>query len=130
MKRWPVYLALMLLTVIAPVERVNVGNLKPVEVVVIQKQGNEVIVQTDTKDKGQGTDALSALNDMKKNSNGIIYLDTAKYLMIKEDAIEEAKPLQKKLKGNTKVFVYAGELDLENVAKHLDVHGKLPDVTR
>ena len=130
MKRWPVYLALMLLTVLAPVERVNVGNLKPVEVVVIQKQGNEVIVQTDTKDKGQGTDALSALNDMKKNSNGIIYMDTAKYLMIKENAIEEAKPLQKKLKGNIKVFVYAGELDVENVAKHLDVHGKLPDVTR
>lgn len=118
---------MLLATVLCvPVERADVGRLRPVEVIEIVIDGEKVILQTDTNDYGEGSDAVSALQDMKSKSTGIIYLDTATFLLVGQEAQYEAERLRDYLKEKTELCQTIETVDLQIAAAYLSMHNDLP----
>ena len=130
MKRILLYILLTALVFVAPVDRVDVGMLHPVEVVAIYREGSDVVLETDTGDVGKGYNAQSALQNMKDTSKAVIYLDTAHYLMVHLDAQEAIDDLRSELNSGIRICYYNTTLQLEDVAEYLSVHGDLPKLRR
>lgn len=126
MKRIPIYILLVALTFIAPVDRVDVGKLQPVEVVAIYSESGQIVLQTDTGDTGWGADAAQALKDLKETAAAVVYLDTAEYLLVQKDIQQYIEPIRKDLKRSVKVCLTDGLLDLKQAGKYLGVHGDCP----
>ena len=125
MIRIPIYILIIALVFIAPVNRVDVGTLRPVEIVALYQEDGEMILQTDTGDRGRGVDVESALRDMKRKSPAVIYLDTAKYLLVDMNVQHDAVALRTFLKPNVKVALFRDRIDLKNAGKYLDIQEDL-----
>lgn len=130
MKRILIYALILALLLLVPVRRADVGQLRPVEVVVLYKEEGTVYLETDTLDLGVGENALEALADMKAASAGVIYLDTAEYLLVSEEALEETEALRGVLKKTVKLCQIDGRADLQTTAQYLSVHGGLPTLAQ
>lgn len=126
MKRIAIYIVILALLTLAPVQGAELGKMHPVEVVLIYRQEEEVVIATDTEDVGKGKDGLSALEDLKATTAGTIYLDTAKYLLIGDGAEAAVEQLRGYLKKGVKVCRADKTVALEGVAVYLSVHGNLP----
>lgn len=128
MKRILLYVLILALVLLIPVESADVADLRPIEVICIYKEGNTVILETDTGDVGSGTNAIEALADMKQTSPAVIYLDTAEYLLVSENAAGEVDSLREILKDSVKLCMTKDKVALEDAAKYLPVHGDLPQI--
>lgn len=106
----------------------DVAKLRPVEVIAVYKTGSLVTMVTDTKDIGHGSDAISALQNMRQTSPAVIYLDTAEYLLIGYGAEAEVESIREELKGTVKLCRTDRTLDLKEAAEYLPVHGNLPQL--
>lgn len=115
------YLVIIALSFLAPVTRLDIAKLSPVEAVAVYKEYGQVVLKTDEENEGRGENVHLALADLKERASAIIYLDTARYLLIGEHAQAEAAALQTYLKPSVLVGKYAGG-DVKEEAKHLDVH--------
>lgn len=113
------------LTLAAPVKRLDVAKLQPVEAVAVYVENGQVILETDTEDRGVGKNALEALADMKAKALSVIYLDTAEYLLVQEGAEEYAIELKPMLNGSVLVGQYL-KGEVREQALFYEVHGKLP----
>ena len=109
----------------APVQKLDIAKLEPVEVVSVEYEEETVILQTDTGAWGRGRDANSALEDMRQRTPGVIYLDTAEYLVVSPEAIGQLQQLRPLLKPGIKLCC-AENVDLETAAALLEIHGDLP----
>lgn len=126
MKRFALYGLLLALVWIIPVERTDVAQLQPIEVIAVTKMGEMVILETDTEDIGIGRNAAEALENMQKTSPAVIYLDTAQFLLVADGAEEETAFLQKELKKSTKLCAISSVVSLREAARYLDVHNTMP----
>lgn len=126
MKRIILYTAVLGLMLAAPAEQMNVGKLIPVQAISIYKQDEQYVIETDTQNKGVGNTPEQALQNMKETASGIIYLDTAQYLLFSEDAQHAVDSLREKLKGSVKLSAITAPVNMENVSQFLDAHDKLP----
>ena len=126
MKRIVIYIITLGLLTLAPVKSADIGTLRPVEVVMVYRQEDTIVLATDTGDAGQGTDALAALENLKATTPGTIYLDTAEYLLLAEGAEDAAEQLKPVLKKSVRVCMADAAVDLKAAAKYLPVHGDLP----
>ena len=126
MKRIALYVLILALVWVIPVERTDVAKLSPIEVIAVYQTPDGVELQADTGDIGAGADAMSALENMRQTSPAIIYLDTAEYLLIGQGAEQATEELRKELKASLKLCSVNGNVDLLKAAKYLDVHGQLP----
>ena len=124
MKRCLVYLLLLAAVLIVPVQRTDVGRLRPVQVVAISHADGWVVIQTDTDDYGIGTDAITAMQNLKDTTPASIYLDTADYLLVQKNAAADAESLRTHLKDTVKVYGCEGNIDLKLAAQFLRVHGE------
>lgn len=115
------YCLILLLIFAAPVDRLDVAKLEPVEAVAIYMEDGKVALETDGGSKGYGLDAVAALEDLKQNAIRVVYLDTARYLLVEEGAEAYAEQLQCCLKQNIKTGVYNGG-DVKEEAQYLDAH--------
>ncbi len=115
------YVLLIALSLLAPVQRLDVAKLQPVEAVAVYVKEGEVVLLTDTEDTGRGETAMEALADMKENTIGIIYLDTAEYLLVAPGAEAYADELLSNLKPSVKVGQYNGG-NVKDEAKYMDAH--------
>lgn len=125
MKRIIIYIGVLAAVLMAPVKGSDVGTLKPVEVVLICKEKNDIIIETDTGDWGKGDDAKAALQNLKDTTAGHVYLDTAEYLIITEETQEVVEEIRPVLKKSLQMCYADGKIDLIAAAKFLPVHGKL-----
>ncbi len=128
MKRILIYIAALALLTLVPVKEADIGSLHPLEVVLIYREGDEVVMKTDTGDWGKGTDGLSALKNLKDTTPGTIYLDTAEYLLIGEGAEETVDELRSVLKKSVRVCKADKEVDPQEATDFLSVHGTLPQL--
>ena len=128
MKRILLYIVLLTLTILVPVERADVGKLRPIETVAVCKENDQIILQTDTEDIGIGTSVVEALQNMKDTASGIIYLDTARYLLIGEGAENAAEELRQVLKDRVGLCLVSGAVKPLDATKYLRVHGNLPQM--
>lgn len=115
------YALIIALSLFAPVTRLDIAKLSPVEAVAVYKEYGRVVLKTDEENEGRGENVHLALADLKKKASVIIYLDTARYLLVGEGAEAEAAALQAYLKESVLVGNYAGG-DVKEEAKFLDVH--------
>ena len=115
------YALIIALSLFAPVTRLDIAKLSPVEAVAVYKEYGEVVLKTDEENEGRGENVHLALADLKEKASVIIHLDTARYLLVGEGAAEEAVALQAYLKESVLVGKYAGG-DVKEEAKYLDVH--------
>ena len=127
MKRIILYLIILTLTLLVPVDQLDVAKLRPIEVIYVYKEENQVVLRTDTRDLGVGANAAQALADMRSTSPAVIYLDTAEFLLIGENAGAAAEELRGELKESVRLCAARGEIDLSLAAAYLAVHGDLPD---
>ena len=123
-----------------PLQRVEIASLKPIQAVWMYRENGNVILETDTDDKGSGATVADALVDMKNVSPGIVYLDTAQYLFISETAIEDVRAVQPHLKNSVRLCIWSGQGELKSAVEYADSHeigikirewegvGKLPEL--
>ena len=104
-----------------PVERTDVGKLRPVEVVAVAQTETGFAVRTDTGDRGTGQTLGAAFRDLEDSTAGVIYLDTAEYLLL-ETPVKEQVLLRELLKNGVRVCAAEPEIDLEGTGAYLDVH--------
>ena len=117
-----IYGILIAAALAVPTRTLELGKLKPVEVIKIDVQGEMILIETDTGDSGSAATMKSALQDLKKTAPGIVYLDTAEYVLLpkeKEMLIAQVKPY---LKESAQICYWEGEIDMKEVAAFLDVH--------
>ena len=104
-----------------PTRPLELGKLKPVEVVRIDKRGEQILIETDLGDSGSGKTVAEAILDLKERTPGTVYLDTAEYALIPKDETiltQIAPYLQEKVR----ICHWEGEMEIERVAEYLDVH--------
>ncbi len=117
------YILILALLLLAPVERLDVAKLLPVEAVAVYMDGSDVVLETDTENLGRGETAEEALEDLKKNTAAIIYLDTAEYLLVGEGAKSHGVQLKGYLKASVIMGDYSGG-SVKDEAKYLDAHSE------
>ena len=116
------YIVLLITPWIVPVESANVGELLPVEVVCVSVSKDFVSVRTDTGDYGAGTAIGEAFEDLQKTAPGVIYLDTAAYLLLEPGAEGVLMELKDYLKPDTKVCAAEANIKIDGIATYLAVH--------
>lgn len=120
-KGW-IYGALLTAALLIPRNDVELAKIKPVEVVSIRFRDDVLMVETDTEDVGVGLTVEDAIKDMEETAAGRIYLDTAKYLLVEENATSEIPEMCGLLKGSVLVCERKGDLDLRAAGEYLGVH--------
>ena len=122
MKRGILYLAVLLLALLCPTKRTELGKLKPVEAVMLYEENDQVILKTDTEDRGSGATVKQALQNMKESSSGIIYMDTADYLLIEVGAEHWIDELRGVLKKGVRICNVGPGVEPEKAASFLRIH--------
>lgn len=128
MKRILLYIGILAALLAAPVERLDVGKLRPVQAVWVYKENEWLVIETDTGDIGIGETVGQALKNMEDTTSGVIYLDTADYLLLSEEAEDTAIELQKVLKPKTQMCYAESEIDIKEVGRFLAAHSRLPEL--
>ena len=126
MKRTILYIGILALIVAAPVKPMDIEKLRPVQIVSIYKENSWTVIETDTEDKGIGGTAKQALQNMKDTSDGVIYLDTAEYLLVTKDTEEATREIMEELKPSVRMCMTTGVEDLKQAVLYLKAHGGLP----
>ena len=118
-------ITILALCFLAPVQRLDVAKLRPVQTVAVYRQGWQIVLETDAGDKGVGTIVKQALENLKENALKVIYLDTAEYLLVQEDAQDQVEHLRSVMNKKVKVGPYGGG-DIAEETDFWEVHGELP----
>ena len=121
MKRIIIYCVILAGVLLLPAERMDIRDLEPIQAVFMYREDGNVVLQTDTEDEGRGENVLKALEDMKRKSSGIVYLDTAQFLLVSENAQEYISQIRPYLKGKVRVSLWDGG-DLREAAKYMQAH--------
>ena len=124
--KYILYAVILGLLFLAPVERLDIGQLVPVQTVAIYTELGAVVLETDTNNIGRGSSVSKALQNLEDSTPGVIYLDTAEYLLVSSDAQSYVEALQQYLNPSVLVSMWDGEAEVETAAKHLSVMEDLP----
>ena len=120
-KKWVCYVAVLTLLLLAG-ERTDIGRLRPVEVVSLCENDGVLLLETDSGEKGWGLTVEQAVEKMKETTAGVVYLDTADYLLI-EKGLEYCLPsLRNYLKKKTAMVYGAKDIQLSKAAEFLGNH--------
>ena len=121
------YIIIIAASVFVPVKRLDIADLEPVEVVAISLADGQVQIQTDTGASGRGATASEALQDLRNQTPAVVYLDTAKYLLIGEGTEPVVADMTDCFRPGVKV---SGGITvpLEEAGKYLDTHADLPTI--
>lgn len=117
------YVLMIALSFFAPVKRLDIAKLLPVEAVAVCRIDDKVKLITDLENTGFGADVMEALADLKNSTAAVVYLDTAEFLMVGEGADNDAAQLLPYLKKSIVIGAYNGG-DVRKEARYLDVHGQ------
>ena len=120
------YVALLIPLFFVPLHRVNIADLLPVEAVAIYMDGDQVVLETDTGNKGSGETVEKAVAALKENTPAVVYLDTAKYLLISPDATELIEAIIPYLKTSAKVCVCQAAGRVKDMVEYLEIQRDLP----
>ena len=117
------YALLVGLSFLAPVRRLDIAKLEPVEAIALSVEGNMLVLETDGEYTGKGATVAEALQKLRDNTPAVIYLDTARYLLVAEDAKAYQEEMAAQLKSSVKIGIYQGG-EVKEEAKYLDAHGE------
>ena len=121
MKRIIIYCIILAGILWIPVERMEIRDLEPIQAVWMYREEGEFVLKTDTEDEGRGESVQEALEDMKEKSSGIVYLDTAQFLLVSDNAQEQIGELAPYLKGKVKISLWEGG-EIQEAARYMQSH--------
>lgn len=124
--RLVLYICILALLPFAPVERLDVAKLEPVQTVAVSIEEGQVVIETDTKNRGQGRSVREAVENLETNTPGVIYLDTAQYLLLTKDATDYSEELKNYMGSLVRVSLWDGKGSVETAAKFLEIRDDLP----
>ena len=130
MKRIWIYGLLMAMTLAAPAKRNDLGKLHPVELIKAHRENGDVVLETDTGAKGKGKDIASAIQNLKDTTAGIVFLDTADYLLIGKEEDDLIMELKGYLKRKTRVCYAPQTVDPEETTGFVTVHTPKMEIGR
>ena len=116
------YVVILAALFFVPLQRVEIANLEPIQAVWMYRENGNIVLETDTEDEGSGVTVADALADMKNNSSGIVYLDTAQYLFVSETAKEDIYAIQPYLKNSVQLCIWNGQGELKSAEEYADSH--------
>lgn len=116
------YVVILAALFLVPLQHIEIANLEPIQAVWMHKENGNVVLETDTEDKGRGVTVADALDDMKRNSTGIIYLDTAQFLFVSEVAHEEIRTVQPYLRKSVRLCRWDGDGNMKLAVEYADSH--------
>ena len=119
------YIVILGLLFFAPLERADMKNLLPIEAVGVFLENDKVVLKIDQDRSGIGENVARALEDLKKSTPAVVYLDTAAYLLISEEALPYLEELRSYLRSSVEVCVCDPRENIEQIAQYLSVHGGL-----
>lgn len=120
MKRWFLIAAAVSGILFLPKGQGNdVGELQPMELLYIYKEGDRIVIETDTGDKGIAYCLDDAILDIQKTAVGVVFLETADYLLVTEQTKHLIPQLETVLRPAVKVVLATGVTDLENMTMYL-----------
>lgn len=122
MKRIVIYIALLTASLLLPMRGTDIGKLRPVGLIQLYKEDGTVFLVTDTGDSGQGKTVDEAFENLEESTSGVIFLDTADYLLLSRTATNEVKGLAQYLKPSVRVCMAEKEIDPVQAAEYLAVH--------
>jgi len=102
----------------------SIDDLEPVRLVRILEEKGIYTIETDTGAKGKGSGMDSALEDMHNSTPGVVFLDTAEFLLIGKTVVDEPK-LRELFRPACRICYVQGQLDLQEAADYLQIH--MPD---
>ena len=117
------YALIVGLSFLAPVRRLDIAKLEPVEAIALSVEGNMLVLETDGEYTGKGATVEEALQNLRENTPAVIYLDTARYLLMAEDAKAYQEEMAAQLKPSVQIGIYQGG-EVKEEAKYLDAHGE------
>ncbi len=120
------YIVILGMLFFAPLERLDIAKLLPVKAVAMYMENDQVVLETDTAYLGRGDSAISALTDLKEKTPAVVYLDTAEYLLVEQNAVEYVDMLRQELKPSVKVCVCQAAGRVKEAVEYLEVHSNLP----
>lgn len=126
--RVTLYIIILALLFLAPVEPLDVAKLQPVQTVAIYTKENDVFMETDTGVKSRGQDVDSALEELERVTPGVIYLDTSEYLLVSENAVSMVDDLRPYLHPSVKVCLWDEKGNVKNASEYLSVMSDLPEL--
>lgn len=118
MKRWIPWILLAALILWVPDRGTDIGQLLPVELVRITREGEHVRVETDTGNFGLGTTLEEAMVDLENAAPGVVFFDTADHLLLTAEtlALGEWEPF---FRPGVRVLLAEGAIDPEEAAEYL-----------
>lgn len=122
MRKGMIYALILTAALLIPSKNVELAKIKPVETVSIRYQDGFVIIETDTEDVGIGKTLEEAIEDLKTTTAGTIYMDTACFLLVGQDAEDMVSELKSYLKGNVRLCKIEEEVDIKQAGEYLRVH--------
>ena len=124
MKRILIYVLILLTVLVLPTKGMDVSKLQPVQTIAVSCDGEKWVIRTDTDDVGVGTSVEDAFENLMETTPAVIYLDTADYLLLQDNAVTAIDVLRSRLKDSVVLYLYRGDPDLKAVSKYLSVHGE------
>ena len=115
------YIIIVGLMLLAPVKRLDVAKLEPVEAVAVTVNDGCVMLETDTESIGVGRNAEEAVTSLRKNAKGIIYLNTARFLLVGDNAEEAAMQIMPHLRRTVHLAAYDGG-DVKEQTGYMEAH--------
>lgn len=122
MKRITIYIVVLAATLLIPMRGMDIGKLRPVGLIQLYKEEGHVFIVTDTGDSGRGRTVNEAFVNLEETTTGVIFLDTADYLLISEAAKEVLSELRQYAKPNILICIAEKEVDPIQAAEYLTVH--------
>ena len=122
MKRTVIYTAVLLAALLMPAQGMDIGKLRPVGLIQLYKENEFVFIVTDTGDSGYGKTVEAAFENLEETTSGVIFLDTADYLLLSRTAYREAEALKQYLKSTIHVCITEKNIDPVQAAEYLSTH--------
>ena len=123
MRRWILLLGgLLLLGWFSPVRGTDVGELQPVELVQLYREGAEIVLSTDTSDMGAGATLREAVRNLKATTAGTVFLETADYVLITPEMEELVGELGEYLRPGIEICIISCITDPKEAARYLSAH--------
>lgn len=100
----------------------DVGELSPVQVVMLRSDREGVRLLTDTEAVGVGPNPRKAVENMEETTEKRVFLDTADYLLLEPGTEHWLPQLVQYLRPSCNLCYVGGELKLERAGEYLQLH--------
>ncbi len=121
MKRWLIPAALLAVVILGEglFRGTDVAKMEPVEAVRLTLYPEGVVLQTDTGSSGVGKNLLEAVEDMRQTAEGVIFLETAEYLLLENGKTEIIPELMGVFRPSCKILFLRGPAEPKEMASFL-----------